>query len=402
MNKEKIKNNIKYSAIQGLSWMDFCAIVGFAATYLSIRGYSSTEIGVILAADNIISLIIQPFLADLADRSSKFSVVRILSALFGIMAVCAIVISLTDTKCLLIAVLYAIMAGMMNASGGFSISLQFLMGRGDSKVNFGICRAVGSLCYAILASLLGTMVEKISENCIPVSIAIISALLFLMMMIAQRRGSLSSRKEDVTKGHTLGEFARLNPKFIWMMLAAAMLFFEQTLLNNFMIMIVENVGGGSAEMGYLSAVTAVLELPCMIFFSRLAKKFRCSTLLMFSIVMYGVKGFATFFASNMIMLFAAYAIQFFAFALYTPAIVHYAELTVAKEDTVKAQSGFNLVTSLGAVFSSVFGGLMIDSIGVKYTILVSAIIASIGAVIAAFALQQTGSVRAGKEVIDGR
>lgn len=402
MNKEKIKNNIKYSAIQGLSWMDFCAIVGFAATYLSIRGYSSTEIGVILAADNIISLIIQPFLADLADRSSKFSVVRILSALFGIMAVCAIVISLTDTKCLLIAVLYAIMAGMMNASGGFSISLQFLMGSGESKVNFGICRAVGSLCYAILASVLGTMVEKISENCIPVSIAIISALLFLMMMIARRRGSLRSRKEDTSKGHTLREFIRLNPKIIWMMLAAAMLFFEQTLLNNFMIMIVENVGGGSAEMGYLSAVTAVLELPCMIFFSRLAKKFRCSTLLMFSIIMFGVKGFATLFATNMIMLFMAYAIQFFAFALYTPAIVYYAELTVAKEDTVKAQSGFNLVSSLGAVFSSVLGGLLIDNIGVSYTILVAAIVASAGAVIAVFALQQTGSARAGKEVIDGR
>ena len=402
MNKEKIKNNIKYSAIQGLSWMDFCAIVGFAATYLSIRGYSSTEIGVILAADNIISLIIQPFLADLADRSSKFSVVRILSALFGIMAVCAIVISLTDTKCLLIAVLYAIMVGLINAWGGLAMSLQILMGSGERKINFGICRAVGSLCYAILASVLGTMVEKISENCIPVSIAIISALFFLMMMIARRRGSLSSRKEDTSKGHTLREFIRLNPKFIWMMLAAAMLFFEQTLLNNFMIMIVENVGGGSAEMGYLSAVTAVLELPCMIFFSRLAKKFRCSTLLMFSIIMFGVKGFATLFATNMIMLFMAYAIQFFAFALYTPAIVYYAELTVAKEDTVKAQSGFNLVSSLGAVFSSVLGGLLIDNIGVSYTILVAAIVASAGAVIAVFALQQTGSARAGKEVIDGR
>ena len=60
------------------------------------------------------------------------------------------------------------------------------------------------------------------------------------------------------------------------------------------------------------------------------------------------------------------------------------------------------MSSLGAVFSSVLGGLLIDNIGVSYTILVAAIVASAGAVIAVFALQQTGSARAGKEVIDGR
>jgi PPP family 3-phenylpropionic acid transporter len=50
MEKLQRKMNIEYALMQSAYWMAYCMVLSFAAVFLQARGYSGTEIGVILAA----------------------------------------------------------------------------------------------------------------------------------------------------------------------------------------------------------------------------------------------------------------------------------------------------------------------------------------------------------------
>ena len=92
--------NIEYALMQSGYWMTYCTVLSFAAVFLQARGYSGTEIGVILAASNLTALVLQPLVADLADRSKKVTVIRVLWALCVITAVFAAVTCLVSVRCM--------------------------------------------------------------------------------------------------------------------------------------------------------------------------------------------------------------------------------------------------------------------------------------------------------------
>ena len=75
------KLNSQYSALQGAYWMSFGLIISFAAVFLHDRGYSNSELGIILALGNIAAFILQPIVADFADRSKKWSLPAIIAAI---------------------------------------------------------------------------------------------------------------------------------------------------------------------------------------------------------------------------------------------------------------------------------------------------------------------------------
>ena len=67
--------NTEYSMIQGSYWMIFGVICSFASVFLLSKGYSNSEIGIIIAAANVLSVVIQPVVADFADRTKKISLI---------------------------------------------------------------------------------------------------------------------------------------------------------------------------------------------------------------------------------------------------------------------------------------------------------------------------------------
>ena len=82
------------------------------------------------------------------------------------------------------------------------------------------------------------------------------------------------------------------------------------------------------------------------------------------------------------LFFAARVLQAPSYALYTVLIVGYADRTVARKDSAKAQSLAFSMTTIGSVLASLIGGPMFDAVGVRPTMLTGAAIAAAGAVIA--------------------
>lgn len=385
--------NIEYFSLQSLFWMTYCMVVGFSVTYLLSCGYSNSEAGYILASANICALILQPFLADLADHSKKINAMMILLVSIAIIFVCSIGLFFISIRSAVLTLIYVVMITLANAVIAFLTSVQFLMDTSKSKINFGLCRAGGSLCFAILSALMGIMIERIGMKSIPTTLFIITLLIVVLCMYITRHrindkqttGSALEKRQS----SSLFVFFRENPKFMILSVAMLFIYYAHAFITNFTISIVRNVGGNHREMGYLIAFMALMELPGMIGFKEISRRFKVSSLLLFSMIMFSVKAIIVWLSPSLITLTFGFALQVVSFALYIPASVQYANIIIDEKDTVKAQMMFNFMQAGGAVFSSIIGGWLIDFSGISHALLVGAILSCIGTMIAFMGIQNT-------------
>ena len=97
--------------------------------------------------------------------------------------------------------------------------------------------------------------------------------------------------------------------------------------------------------------------------------------------MFSVKMLACYLAPNVPMMYAAQFIQVIGFGLYIPASVQYVNEVVAPADRVKGQALITTTTTLSAIASSFLSGVMLDNLGISATMLVSAIVSAVGALV---------------------
>ena len=385
--------NIEYFSLQSLFWMTYCMVVGLSVTYLLSCGYSNSEAGYILASANICALVLQPFFADLADRSKKINAMTIFLISISIIFVCSIGLFFISVRSVILTLIYVVMITLANAVIAFLTSVKFLMDPSKTKINFGLCRAGGSLFFAILSAAMGILIERIGMKSIPTALFIITFLIIILCIYITRHRIHTSYEStnDLTyqKSSTLLVFFKENPKFMILSIAMLFIYYAHAFITNFTISIVRNVGGDHREMGYLIAFMALMELPGMIGFKEISQRFKVSSLLLFSMMMFSAKAIIVWLSPSLMTLTFGFALQVVSFALYIPASVQYANNIIDKKDTVKAQMMFNLMQTGGAVFSSIIGGWLIDFSGISHALLVGAILSCIGTMIAFTGIQNT-------------
>ena len=385
--------NIEYFSLQSLFWMTYCMVVGFSVTYLLSCGYSNSEAGYILASANICALVLQPFFADLADRSKKINAMTIFLISISIIFVCSIGLFFISVRSVILTLIYVVMITLANAVIAFLTSVQFLMDSSKTKINFGLCRAGGSLFFAILSAAMGILIERIGMKSIPTALFIITFLIIILCIYITRHRIHTTYEStnDLTyqKSSTLLVFFKENPKFMLLSIAMLFIYYAHAFITNFTISIVRNVGGDHREMGYLIAFMALMELPGMIGFKKISQRFKVSSLLLFSMMMFSAKAIIVWLSPSLMTLTFGFALQVVSFALYIPASVQYANIIIDEKDTVKAQMMFNLMQTGGAVFSSIIGGWLIDFSGISHALLVGAILSCIGTMIAFTGIQNT-------------
>lgn len=78
----------RYGLLQAGYWMDYLVIANFAAVFLTNRGFTTGEIGIITSAGFLLSCVLQQVTGILADKQDK---VPLKVIIMGFLAVCMIV-----------------------------------------------------------------------------------------------------------------------------------------------------------------------------------------------------------------------------------------------------------------------------------------------------------------------
>lgn len=386
--------NVEYAWLHGTHWMYYGVLVSFASVFLLGNGYSNSTIGVILAVANILAVIIQPIVADEADKSTVSHSIRITEIMVLCIAIGTSALLLLHGKTLLLSILFIMLVGFFTSIQPLINSLAFSLENSKYHINFGLSRSLGSIAYAVICAVVGKMVDNLGIGTIPITGTISLLLLFMGLIVinkhylkACRQNGVISEKtleineKDGDERITLKDFAKRNVPFLIMIVGVALLFYGNAVLNNFMIQIVTAIGGNEADMGGVLGVMAALEVPTMVFFDKINKKFTCELLLKVAALGFTVKIFLCYIAKSVFMLYVAQSVQLVAFALLLPAIVRFIDEVMEKGEAVKGQAMFTASTTVGAVIASFTGGWIIDISSASMLLLVSTILSALGTVI---------------------
>lgn len=153
-------------------------------------------------------------------------------------------------------------------------SLSFKLAESGYHVSFGVARSIGSLCYAALMAVMGTLVENHGVQVLPISGEVI-LLMLLVSLILTKNSTTERRRTASGTGHqeenaaetaaeeeiNLKDFVMRNKIFVLVNIGVIGIYFSNQILNNYMIQIVTSVGGDSEDMGRILSVMAFLEIP---------------------------------------------------------------------------------------------------------------------------------------------
>ena len=394
--------NVKYGCIHGTYWMYYGVACSFASAFLLARGYSNAEIGLILAVGNILAVFLQPLIADLADRSRKLSLIGVTQLSAVLLMLLTVLLFVMKQKSGALWVVYVLIMAWMTSLQPLFNSLTFKLEETGVHINFGACRSVGSLAYAILCGFLGTLVEAKGVDVLPLSGEIVLVMLlaslfavkmqFNRMMKEKNRAGTDTKDGQVTaiehedidvsdEEINLSLFIKRNRLFVILNLAVIGVFFSNSILNSFMLQIVEGVGGTSEDMGRIFSVMAFLEIPALFFFDKIRKRFSCQLILKFAAICFTLKILLIYLAGSVTMIYVAHMLQTFSFGLFLPAMVSFIGEVMAKGEAVKGQALYTVMTTVAATLASVLGGIMLDVYGPGFMLLVSTAATGLGALV---------------------
>lgn len=384
---------VRYAWLQGGFWMSFCIVFNYAGVFLLSKGYSNSEIGIIVASAGLVSVLLQPLVAGLSDKHEKISLRRLILFLSVVMLLAGAILSIPGLHMLWNALFYSVLLAVLQILTPLVNAIGMECINHGISVNFGLARGIGSVSYALISFLAGGLIERFSSTLVPFLVIFCYLLVFAAAYafcfsdsrtknpeLEQAEQTSETLFEDgVAAGNT--SFFSSYRRFFILLAGISLLFICHNMLNNYLFQIMTYHNGGSSEMGIAAAISAVLELPTMIAFSYIVRKVSSSTLLKISGFFFTLKSFLTLIAVGITGVYLAQAAQMFGFALFTPASVYYTNSLIRPADRARGQAFMTATNTAGSVFGSLLGGFLIDSRGIPAMLLTATVIAAVGAVL---------------------
>lgn len=391
---DSVKLNFKYSLLQGLFWSYFCPVVAFATIYFVSLGLNTMEIGLITSAANILSVILQPIVAGLADRSKKISLKGITVFLIILSVIPLILINILRPKLILAVILYSLscivlltLQPLINSFGVYYLNLGY-------KLNFGISRAVGSAMFALVSSILGVLLKKYGFF----SKDLISYLFFLLTLLIIWSFNMEEKKDPNLmifnkgiKNKGLAQFLKEHLAFVVVLVGVFFIFSNHNMANTYMMQIMENIGGDEESVGIAFAIAALAEVPLMVYSDRFIKRYGSKNFLTFSMVFWVIKALAMALTLNVGLMFLVMTIQAFGYAPFIPGSVHYTNEVMDGGEKYFGQALMTASNTLGAVLGNISGGIILLRHGASGLLSLSLFFALLGGTIVVIGLRMVDS-----------
>ena len=346
----------------------------------------------LLAVANVTSAILQPIIADIIDRPGPLTNRRFIMISVMIILVGSIVLKLAPFSKAVIFIVYALIYMIQFAYQPVMTALCFEYQKAGCDIMYGLARGLGSASFAFTSMFIGGIVE---ENGVAILLWVNIVTMIISLLIAftfkKPQGDSNKAVAEATAGSkkkssNLATFIRDYPAFVVFLSATICFFFAHNMINDFMIKIINNLGGNETELGFANFLQAILELPVMALIAIVLKKISAERLLMISGVAFFVKILLLVFAKGMPMMYISQSVQIFAYAVFIPAGAYYVSKTMDEQDQVKGQAFITSAITIGGVFSNLISGVILDHFGILTMLITGSTVCAVGVVIAIVAM----------------
>ena len=380
-----------FTAILSLFWIILGLILGMVSVYLQAQGYSNSRIGITLAIVYTLSTFLQPALASIYDRTGK-PLRYCLAVTYAVLAALTASVLFLPLKGFALSINLVLLFALQSSLQSSVNSLVQTFELAGFSINFGAARGVGSLAYGFVIAIAGAVVEKVSPLRLPYVYLGFAVLMVLLLALPKMNDQVLSVRKNAGSV-SANRSALTHPSFILLLIASGCLSLNAVINGSFMLQIMQDMGGNSAEYGIATAIPAIVEFPAMLLYSRFSKKFGSHRLLMLA-------GWAWFTKNGLILLarspeaiYAAQLLQFFSYAFFIPGVVWFIGQILPKEAFLKGQSLQGSAYTAGSVLATLFGGTLLDVVGVRGTLTIAQIFSLLGAILLTVAIKKASSVR---------
>ena len=242
----KNKLTFDYAGIQMSYSMMYAGIGAFISVFLLANNFTNTEIGLVMSAANLMTVLLQPSVADFADRTKRFFLTDLILFIGAAVGIFTAFLFFLHGRSIVLFVFYVLAMGVHGFLQPLVNSLLFKVEAAGYRLNFGLCRAMGSVGYAAVTAVLGSLVEKFGVSAIPGATEVSPLILIIMVLLMSRhyKQALTSseakdealaRTETAREDISLTAFIRNNIPFVILNVGVIFLFFHLYIISSFMI-----------------------------------------------------------------------------------------------------------------------------------------------------------------------
>lgn len=370
-----MKNNAtrSFALYQSLYALILLPFFAYGTYYLLSLGLKSVTVGFLLASANALAVLTQPALAGLADRGI-FSLDALICFSLSLFVLSSLGLVLGFAPLLFFALalisLYLINP-LLNA-----LSIEWNH-RGQT-VDFGAAKGTSALSYALFSLSMGSLLLKTGPAILPYTAAFGGSL--LLFLIWKQKPAEGEKTQKITIKERPSLF-KAQPQLLGLFIGISLVYANYSMFNSYLIHTIRSLGGKESSLGLAVAIAAAAEVPTMVFFSRIMKRFKLRHLLVLSACFFTLKTFIAYLAPGMGVLYFSQFIQMFSFGLYLPTSVYYMASITTHEYRAQAQASITGATTLGSLFAAISGGALIQYLGISAMLLLATLISALGALL---------------------
>ena len=356
----------------------------FAVTYLMSQGFSAAQVGVMLAAINILSCLLQPIIGSYVDRTSVARLQRIIPA-FLIAALTALFsIELFQLPLWVIGFLY--IAGALSLSITLPLfnPLCAYYSKNGFRIDYGAGNGTGSLSFSFASLGFGYIIAGLGTGAMMLCVVLFIAVqLFLVQRYPKIRNDIAHSTSGAANVQSLSvpAFARRYRRFMVTMAGVMCLSACHAMAENFLIQIFSRMGGGSEHVGIALFLACITAAPFMLFFERIQQKISVLLLLRLCGIFYIAKAILLVAAPSIVSVYLIELLQTCTYAFLYPSLYYLVVQRIASADMAKGQTLASSLFTLGMALGNSLGGIAIERMGLNTMLIIAACIALVGTIL---------------------
>ena len=372
----------RYMFHQMAYWAAAAGVMSFASAFLLEKGFPASQVGVLLAAGNLLSCALQPILADRADRAKGNILTKLIVGLTALCMACFGALLFLPVPRSLFGLLYLLgiftFDAMMPLMNAISVSCNAC----GQTVNYGFCRGIGSLAFSFAALVIGKAIAAWGADWM---LWIVLGLLLLNILITlgypPLEGGGAQAREQGEECCSIGVFFLRYKWYCVSLLGVMLLAMFHAMTENYLIEIFRPLGGDSSSVGIALFVATVAEMPVMLWFDRVRKHISDNLLLKLSGIFFLIKSVLFLLAPSVTAVYFIQILQATSYSFLSPTQVYYAGNKIAPADMVKGQAFITASYTLGCAMGNFIGGQLLQFFSLTVMLFSGVAMAAAGTVI---------------------
>jgi PPP family 3-phenylpropionic acid transporter len=372
---------VRYTLQQMAYWAAAAGILSFASAFLLEKGFTTAQVGTLLASGNILSCIVQPILADRADRSGAQMINLYIVGLTVLCGVCFTAIQLLPLPQWLFGLLYLMGVFTFDAMMPLLNSVCVAYNQQNYKINYGVGRGIGSFAYSLAALAIGKVIAGMGADWMIWIVLVLLAANVAVTLGYPRLDAQELREKQISECCSIPVFFKRYKWYCISLLGVMLLAMFHAMTENYLIKIMGRLGGDSGSVGVALFIATAIEMPVILWFDTVRKHIPDNRLLKLAGLSFLLKAVLFLIAPSVTSIYLIQLLQATSYSFLSPTQLYYANAKVQQADMVKGQAFITASYTLGCAIGNFTGGQLLAHFNVVTLLIAGIVMAAAGTLV---------------------